>query len=149
MQPRNIGRFVVEALRDQLGAWLGRPPHMVPIFGVPGEFAMITAPGYEATFAAIRPADSKWRNEFAARLMFTFGFYRPGLKAERLKMPLLIAVCDQDAITPAAPAIKAAERAPRGELLHYPYGHFDIYLDPQAKADQVAFLQRTVLGVSA
>ena len=92
--PRNIGRFAVEALRDQLVAWLGRPPRLVPIFGAPGTFAMITAPGYESTFAAIRPHDSKWRNEFAARLMFTFGFYRPGLKAKHLKMPLLITVRD-------------------------------------------------------
>ena len=147
--PRNIGRFAVEALRDQLGAWLGRPPRLVPIFGAPGTFAMITAPGYESTFAAIRPHDSKWRNEFAARLMFTFGFYRPGLKAKHLKMPLLITVCDQDAITPAAPAVKAAERAPRAELRRYPCAHFEIYQDPQVKADQVAFLQRTVQGVSA
>ena len=75
--PRNIARFVVEALRDQLGAWLGRPPRLVPAIGAPGTSAMITAPGYESTFAAIRPHDSKWRNEFAARVMFTFGFFLP------------------------------------------------------------------------
>jgi uncharacterized protein len=147
--PRNIARFVVEALRDQLGAWLGRPPRLVPALGAPGTFAVITAPGYESAFAAVVGPNSKWRNEFAARLMLTFGFYRPGLKAKHLKMPLLISVCDQDAITPAAPAVKAAERAPRAELRRYPYPHFDIYQDPQAKADQVAFLQRTVQGVSA
>ena len=147
--PRNIARFVVEALRDQLGAWLGRPPRLVPALGAPGTFAVITAPGYESAFAAVAAPNSKWRNEFAARLMLTFGFYRPGLKAKHLKMPLLITVCDQDAITPAAPAVKAAERAPRAELRRYPYAHFDIYQDPQAKADQVAFLQRTVQGVSA
>ena len=90
-----------------------------------------------------------WRNEFAARVTLTFGFYRPGLKVKHLKMPLLMCVCDQDATTPMAAAVKAAERAPRAELRHYPYGHFDIYLDPRVKADQVAFLQRTVQGVSA
>jgi pimeloyl-ACP methyl ester carboxylesterase len=41
-----------------------------------------------------------------------------------LKMPLLMCVCDNDATTPVAPAVKAAERAPRAELRHYPYGHF-------------------------
>ena len=147
--PRNIARFVVEALRDQLGAWLGRPPRLVPALGAPGTFAVMTAPGYESAFAALVSPNSKWRNEFAARLMFTFGFYRPGLKTKHLKMPLLICVCDLDAITPAAPAVKAAERAPRAELHHYPYHHFDIYSDPRAKAVQVAFLQRTVQGVSA
>ena len=137
---RTIVRFVVEALRDQLGAWLGRPPRLVPVIGAPGAFAVITAPGYESAFAALVGPNSKWRNEFAARLMLTFGFYRPGLKAKHLKMPLLITVCDQDGITPAAPAVKAAERAPRAELRHYPYAHFDIYQNPQVKADQVAFL---------
>lgn len=149
MTPRNIGRFMVEALRDQLGAWLGRPPRLVPALGAPGTFAVITAPGYESDFAAVVSPNSKWRNEFAARLMFTFGFYRPGRKAKYVKMPLLITVCDQDAITPAAPAVKAAERAPCAELRRYPYPHFKIYQDPQAKADQVAFLQRTVQGISA
>jgi dienelactone hydrolase len=147
--PRNMARFVVEALRDQLGARLGRPPRLVPAVGAPGTFAVITAPGYQSDLAAIVGPNSKWRNEFAARLMLTFPFYRPGGKAKQVKMPLLITVCDQDAITPAAPAVKAAQRAPRAELLRYPYRHFQIYSDPQAKADQVAFLQRTVQGVSA
>ena len=49
----------------------------------------------------------------------------------------------------AKPAIKTAERAPHAELCRNPYGHFDIYHDPQVKADQVAFLQRAVQGVAA
>jgi uncharacterized protein len=109
----------------------------------------MTAPGAESTFAALVGPNSKWRNEFTARVIFPFGFYRPGLKAKHLKMPLLMCVCDQDATTPAVPSIKAAGRAPRAELRHYPYDHFDIYEDPRVKADQVAFLQRTVQGVSA
>jgi len=76
--------------------------------------------------------------------MFKFPFYRPGRKAKDIKSPLLITVCEQDAITPAAPAVKSAQQAPRAELLRYPYRHFQIYLDPRTKADQVAFLQWTV-----
>ncbi len=64
-------------------------------------------------------------------------------------MPLLVCVCDEDSTTPAQPAIKVAQRAPRGELKTYAYGHFDIYLDPQAKADQVAFLRRVIPEVAA
>jgi pimeloyl-ACP methyl ester carboxylesterase len=144
--PRNIVRLMVEGLRDQLGAWLGRSPRLVPAVGAPGAFAAMTAPEAEPGFAALVGPNSKWRNEFAARLMLRFGFYRPGLKTKHLKMPLLMCVCDQDATTPVAPAVKAAERAPRAELRRYPYGHFDIYQDAAVKADQVAFLQRTVQG---
>src|SRR5271166_825788 len=113
--------------------------HLVRPVGAPGDFAVITAPHNQSDFAAVLGPNSKWRNEFAARLMLRFGFYRPGLKAKRLKMPLLVTVCDQDTITPAAPAVKAAERAPRAELRRYPCRHFQIYSDPQVKADQVAF----------
>jgi pimeloyl-ACP methyl ester carboxylesterase len=80
--------------------------------------------------------------------MLSFPFYRPGLKASKLTMPLLMCVCERDATTPVAPALKAAQRAPGSELRRYPYGHFDIYHDPAVKADQVAFLQRTLAGAA-
>jgi uncharacterized protein len=146
---RNNVRLLLAGLRDQVGAWLGRPPRLAPAVGEPGAYAAMTAPEAKPGFDGIVPPNSKWRNEFAARLMLKFGFYRPGRKASRLTMPLLVCVCDDDATTPVAPAVKAAERAPRAVLRHYPYGHFDIYHDPQVKADQVAFLQRTVQGVAA
>ena len=50
-----------------------------------------------------------------------------------------------DVVTPPAPARKAAAAAPRGELIEYPGGHFDIYVgEPfeRAIADQLEFLDR-------
>jgi uncharacterized protein len=146
---RNSVRLLVAGLVDQVGAWFGRPPRLAPAVGEPGAYAAMTAPEAKPGFDALVGPNSKWRNEFATRLMLRFGFYRPGRKASRLRMPLLMCVCDEDATTPVTPAVKAAGRAPRADLRHYPYGHFDIYHDPQVKADQVAFLQRTVLGVAA
>jgi dienelactone hydrolase len=146
---RNMIRFAVDGVRDQAGAWLGRPPRLVAAVGEPGAVAAMTAPEALPGFNALVGPNSKWRNEFASRLMLKLPFYRPGRKASRLAMPLLMCVCDEDATTPMPPAVKAAERAPRAETRHYPYGHFDIYHDPQVKADQVAFLQRTVQGVAA
>jgi uncharacterized protein len=143
---RNIVRLFVAALRDQAGAWLGRPPVLAPAVGAPGALGAMTAPEAKPGFDALVGSDSKWRNEFAARLMLTIAFYRPGRKAAQLKMPVMMCVCDSDATTPVAPALKAAARAPRAELRRYPYGHFDIYHDPQVKADQVAFLRRTIHG---
>ncbi|MBV5244569.1 alpha/beta fold hydrolase [Mycolicibacterium sp. PAM1] len=141
---RNIPPMVVAALRDQLGAWRNRPPRMLAAVGPPGDLAALTSPDAEPGFGAILGPESLWRNEFAARLMLRFAFERPGRKAAALQMPVLFCVCDDDVVTPPGPTIEAARRAPRGELRRYPYGHFDIYHDPQVKADQLEFLHRAL-----
>jgi pimeloyl-ACP methyl ester carboxylesterase len=109
----------------------------------------MTAPDAKRGYEAIVSPTSLWRNEFAARLMLRFPLYRPGRNTSRLAMPLLICVCENDTTTPPASTVKAAIRAPRGELRRYPYGHFDIYTDPKARTDQVDFLRRIVAGVAA
>jgi pimeloyl-ACP methyl ester carboxylesterase len=141
--------LVVAGLRDQVAAWRGRPPRLVPAVGDPGTLAAITAPGAKPGLEALVLPESLWRNEVAARVVLRLNLWRPGLKASRLAMPLLVCVCDNDSITPAAPAVKAAQRAPRGELRRYACTHFELYLDPQVKADQVEFLQRVVPGAAA
>jgi len=117
--------------------------------GDPGTFAAMTAPEAKPGFDAIVPPESLWRNEVSARVALRFAFRRPAMRAPQLNRPLLVRLSDKHATPPAAPAIKASKRAPRGELRHYPYGHFDIYHDPQVKADQVEFLERVVKEVPA
>jgi pimeloyl-ACP methyl ester carboxylesterase len=147
--PKNVVRGMAAGLRDQMGAWIGRPPHLMAPVGDPGTFAIMTAPDAKSGFEALVSPESLWRNECAARIMPRIPFYRPGRKTPRLAMPLLVCVCENDTTTPPASTIKAAQRAPRGELRRYPYGHFDIYNDPQVKADQVDFLRRVVAEVTA
>ena len=75
--------------------------------------------------------------------------YRPVIRAPEIRCPWLVCVCDGDAITPPRPAVKAAARAPRGEIRHYDAGHFDIYVGPTfeiAVSDQVDFMRRHVLA---
>jgi len=148
MPLKNVVLATYSGLRDQIGAWLGRSPYLIPAVGDPGTFAAMTAPEAKPGFEALVPPNSLRRNEVSARIAVRLALYRPALKAPQLKMPLLVCVCDKDATTPPAPAIKAAERAPRGEVLRYPYGHFDMYNDPKARADQIEFLRRVVAGVT-
>ena len=71
--------------------------------------------------------------------------YRPVARASKVRCPLFVAICDRDETTPPEPAAKLAEKAPRGELVRYPIGHFDIYWGDafeRAVADQLEFLQR-------
>lgn len=144
--PKTAVRLTVAGLHDQLRGWRGRTPRLAAAVGEPGTLAAMTEPDAKPGFQAIVPSNSLWRNEFAARLMLRFPFYRPGLRTPRLTMPLLVCVCDNDTTTPPGSTIKAAQKAPRGELRRYPYGHFAIYNDPKVKADQVDFLRR-VLGL--
>ena len=140
--PRNALRGTLEGLADLVGSLLGRPPRYIPAVGPPGSFAVMTAPEAVPGFAAIAPYGSRWENRVAARIMLGIAAYRPIRHAAALRMPLQVGVCDADETTPPAPAVALAERAPRGELVRYPYGHFGIYEDPQVKEDQVAFLSR-------
>ncbi len=146
---RNVVRLTYAGLRDQIGALLKRPPDLVPAVGDPGTLAAMTAPEAKPGFEAVVGPESLWRNEVSARIALRLATHRPGLKASKLQMPLLVCVCDTDATTPPASAVKAGERAPRGEVRHYPYGHFDIYNDPTVKADQVEFLARVLANVTA
>ena len=141
---KNGLRLMVAGLRDQVAAWRGHPPLLVPAVGDHGTVAAITAPGAKPGLEALVPPESLWRNEITARLMLRLLQYRPGRKTSRLVMPLLVCACDNDPVTPTAPAVKAAQRAPHGELRRYAFSHFELYLDPQVKADQVEFLQRVV-----
>lgn len=141
----NLVRATVDDLRDQVGAWLGRPPVMIAVVAAPGAYAAMTAAEAEPGFRSIVGPGSKWRNEVTARVMLRLATENPARGVDRLAMPLLVCVCDRDGTTPPANAVRAAERAPRGELRRYPLEHFQIYTHPQARADQVEFLTRHVV----
>jgi fermentation-respiration switch protein FrsA (DUF1100 family) len=136
------------AVWDQVGAVLGRRPVMVRTAGTPdGPLALLTAPEAVPGFASIDPPDSLWRNEFTARLMLRIPFYRPVALARKLTAPLLVSVADEDATVPPGPAVKMAEAAPRGEVVRYPIGHFEVYTGAAfeiAISDQLSFLKEHV-----
>lgn len=141
-------RLTAAGIRDQLGAVLGRPPHMLASVGPPGSLAVMTTPDAEPGFLALNPPGSTWRNEAAARIALRVGNYRPGRHAGRIAAPILFAVAEDDAITPPPFVQAAADRAPHAEVRTYPGGHFDIYVGAtfeRAVADQVEFLGRHLL----
>lgn len=120
----------------------------MPAVGAPGMLAAMTAPDAERGFRSLEPPQSTWENRLAARLMLRVPFYRPYARFAALRCPVLVCVCDRDDITPPGPAVRAAERSPRAELVRYPIGHFEIYVEPhfeRAVADETEFLVRNLL----
>lgn len=142
---RNFTLAIVAALRDQIGALLGRAPRYVPAVGPPGTLAVMTTPDAQPGFERMTPPESLWENRVAARILLHVIRYRPGRSALRLSHPALFCVCEKDTVTPAGPTLAYAASAQHGETKRYPVGHFDIYVGDafeQAVADQTGFLTR-------
>jgi pimeloyl-ACP methyl ester carboxylesterase len=145
--PAGCARLTAAGLVDAIGALRGREPRRIPIVGRPGELAAMTSPdalpGYQAMYEG-----AGYRNEFVPRVALRVGAYNPGWRAAKVRCPLLVCVAERDAVTPPRPAERMAARAPRGELVRYPIGHFDVYVGEgfeRAVADQVEFLSRHLL----
>lgn len=98
---------------------------------------------YEA-FARMAPPG--FVNEVCARIAIRGDKYRPITRADKVKRPVLIQICEQDDLTPIDAAEKtAAILGGLATVKRYPIGHFDIYFGEnfeRAVADQLEFLSR-------
>jgi dienelactone hydrolase len=148
--PKLLSRLLIAALRDQIGAWFGRPPHRVTIVGRPGEIATMTSPGaYElaSRMAGDKREELLRENDVAARIALRIPFYSPGRTAHKITAPTLVQLARNDDVTPYVKAKKAVAHIPNGEIKAYDCAHFEPYLDPHFEGivtDQIGFLNRHV-----
>jgi pimeloyl-ACP methyl ester carboxylesterase len=148
--PGALLRLTARGLLDALGGLVGAAPRLVPLVGDPGTVAILATPDARAdTERALNPGNRypDWQQAAAARSVLPLGGYRPGRHADRVACPLLVVVCDQDQSALAEPAVRVAERAPRGELVRIPGGHYQPFLEGHERVveAEVEFLRRTVL----
>jgi len=141
--PGQLLRLTGHGLQDAVLAPFGRA-HYVPTVGPPGSLAMMTSPDADAGYRALGPPD--FRCEIAARIALTVGLYRPVRYADRVRCPVLVQICAQDSVAPAAAAEAVVRRlGERGEVQRYPIGHFEPYTGAwfeRSVGDQVHFLRR-------
>lgn len=141
-------RLLRAALADWWAGRRGRPPLYVKAVGTPGELAVMASPAAARTIAVMD--NPTWRNAVAPRVLLDMAlWYRPGRRAGRLAMPVLLSLAEQDRETPVALTRPIVARAPRGELRCYPCSHFQFYdeaVRPTVLADQVSFLKAHLLG---
>ena len=147
---RSLAGLVAAALLDELRGRLGRSPHYIPVLGDPGQTAALTAPGQADAMKALIPeGDTTWVNRYTPRVALRLRGYRPFLKAFQVRCPLLVCVSENDTITLPEPALEGAKAAPRGEVVAYECGHFDLYAGEffeRTISDQIDFLRRTLSG---
>jgi dienelactone hydrolase len=147
LSPLVSARITALAVRDLVGARLGRPPVMVHTAGNPGEVALMNAPDAYPGFLKLAPDGAPVRNEVAARIGVKIVLYRPGRLAAKVTCPILFCVSEPDSVAPSGPTLRYAATAPRGEVKLYPEGHFDIYVDDAFErviADQLVFLDKNL-----
>jgi fermentation-respiration switch protein FrsA (DUF1100 family) len=151
-KPLTFLRFTGRGVLDALGGLAGRRPRLVPLAGEPGTVALLTTPDGRDGDRALNPGNRypDWQQAVAARSALRLGFYQPGRYASRVRCPLLVLVCDQDQTALAEPAVRAVRRAPRGELVRMPGGHYAPFLDghEQAVDAELSFLRRHLLDHS-
>jgi uncharacterized protein len=142
-----IVKLLAAAVRDAIQGFLGLAPYYAKVFGKPGETAVFSAPDLKPRFEALMKGSPTWRNAFTPRFYLALPRYQPGTM-EKLNMPLLVCVADQDVYGNPAFPVKLAKQAPRGEVLRYPGEHFDFYhrLFEQVIADEIDFLRRHLLA---
>lgn len=120
-------QFTVAAVRDVIRERRGRSPYLVPVVAEVGHVAVFTEPDARLVFEALGGEAVGWRNELAPRFIFALPRYRKGT-AERLGMPVLMCLGDNDLQASSRYAARIASRMPHVDVRHYPVGHFDVYV---------------------
>lgn len=143
-----VPKGLAAGLRDQIGAWRGQPPHLMAAVGDPGTVAAMTSPtpNPDSRRSSARTRCGAMNSAPASHCAWA----STGPASSQGGWPCHCwSACART--TPSHPGTDdrgGAARTAR-ELRRYPYGHFDIYRDPQVKADQLAFLRRVFADVAA
>jgi pimeloyl-ACP methyl ester carboxylesterase len=147
--PAVLAHFPLIALRDLARGLAGREPLMVPLAGPRGAVAMLTTPDAIDCDRALNPGNAypQWQQTIAARSVIPIGLYRPGSTANRISCPVLAVISTRDQSVLAAPALKAARRAPGAEVLQVDGTHYAAFLDQHETvvAAELDFLRRNLL----
>jgi uncharacterized protein len=148
-KPGVLARFPLITLRDVTRGVAGREPLVVPLAGERGAVAMLTTPDSVDCERALNPGDAypDWEQTIAARCVVPIALYRPGRTAGRISCPLLAVISTRDQSVLAAPGLKAASRAPAGEVLQIDGTHYAAFLEQHETvvAAELDFLRRHLL----
>ncbi len=139
----HLMRFTVPIFSDLIRGALGLGRHYVQIVGRPGDLAFVNRPGAYDGWMSVVPKGVVFDGRIAAGAGLSMLLYDAAAQARRVRCPLLVCVSDREDLMDPAIAVRVARAAPRGEAIHYPTDHFEVYHPPfvdRIVADQTAFL---------
>lgn len=115
----------------------------IPVTGPAGSMAAMALAGEEAGFSSVLGDHSPWRNAISPGVFLTAPAHRPWSQASALKMPVWVALGDQDISAPPVGIHRLVKRSPDVELRRYQADHFTVFTEPlgaQIARDQTQFL---------
>ena len=140
-------RMIMHGQRDLVRSWFGLSPHKIPIVGKPGTMAVLAFSEAYEVIGKLAPDD--FINEACARINIRMDKYRPVKKAQDVRCPVLLQICDKDIGTPMSLVEEAEKRLGKlAEVIHYPIDHFDIYTGSnfeKSVGDQLDFFKKHLL----
>jgi uncharacterized protein len=139
-----VTRLLFTAWSDLLGSAFGSDPWMIPAIAPEGSFGMIVDDAAFASAGALNEPGTLYRNEVAARSIFTFDDYNPTVQGASIKVPVLLIASRADRFAPFSASASFAKTHPNVRLEEIGGDHFDIYSAPVA--DQAADLAAAFLA---
>jgi len=148
---RRMFRLLPHGQRDLVRSWFRLSPHRIPLVGRQNSVAVLADD--RAWTALEQLAPDGFINQVCARIVIRLDKYRPVRHVSKVRCPVLLQISN-DEVAYQAKAVKRVRKRLKesAEVVHYPVGHFDMYLGQAFEIsvrDQVAFLKRHLLKDSS
>ncbi|WP_290596002.1 MULTISPECIES: alpha/beta hydrolase [unclassified Archaeoglobus] len=136
--------LTLAAFVDLLASLFGRYFNL-PIVSPPGKLAFMNTPD-AMKYLEMLPEGVEWENSTPARVALSLPRYKPIRFVDKIKCPVMYVIAENDLITPAYAAHKAAKMTKKAEVFSLDCGHFDVYLDYFDKCTkaEMEFLERNL-----
>lgn len=141
----HVARLGGPIASDLIRAALHLPRRYLAIADEPGHEAIVTVPGAKQGWLGMVPDGVVFDNRVTASVGAELVLLNAAAKASEIQIPFLVCVSDHETLMDPRIAARVAQQAPRGEAIHYPADHFEVYHSPLVEgiiADQTAFLTR-------
>ncbi len=138
-------RLFIHGQRDMIRSRFGLSAHTIPIVGKPGTLALF--PLLETFEGYSNVVPESFVNEVCARVILRSHGFRPVEHAKNARCPILIQLCEHDALAPIGPETEK-ELKKYADVKSYPIGHFEIYAGDnfeRAVSDQLDFFRKHLL----
>lgn len=125
-------RLLFTAWADLAGSIVDDAPLMIPAIAPGDGFGMLVDDAAWNAAKRLVPDRSLYRNEVAARSIFTFDDYNPRVQAAALKAPVLLIASRTDRFAAYSAVEAYAKSHPNAQSIAVEGDHFDSYLPPAA-----------------